>query len=67
MIIEILTIVMGPYLLVILYFHFKYPEMNWQSDIPTAKGLTIGKSTRFKKGQSARKVISHPIELDPKR
>ena len=44
----------------------KYPEMNWQSDIPTAKGLTIGKSTRFKKGQSARKVISHPIEVDPK-
>ena len=44
----------------------KYPEMNWVSDIPKAKGLTIGKETRFKKGQSARKVISHPIKLDPK-
>ena len=44
----------------------KYPKMNWVSDIPKAKGLTIGKNTRFKKGQSARKVISHPIKLDPK-
>jgi len=44
----------------------KYPNRNWKSDIPKAKGLTIGKSTRFKKGQSGRKVISHPIKLDPK-
>ena len=44
----------------------KYPNRNWQSDIPKAKGLTIGKSTRFKKGHSGRKVISHPKELDPK-
>jgi hypothetical protein len=44
----------------------KYPGMDWISDIPKSKGLTIGKETRFKKGQSARKVISHPIELDPK-
>ena len=28
--------------------------MNWLSDIPKAKGLTIGKNTRFKKGQSGR-------------
>ena len=44
----------------------KYPEMNWISDIPKSKGLTIGKETRWKKGQSGRKVISHPIKLDPK-
>ena len=44
----------------------KYPDSNWKSDIPTAKGLTIGKDTRWKKGQSGRKVISHPIGLDPK-
>ena len=44
----------------------KYPGMDWISDIPKSKGLTIGKETRWKKGQSGRKVISHPIELDPK-
>ena len=44
----------------------KYPGRDWISDISKSKGLTIGKETRFKKGQSARKVISHPIELDPK-
>jgi hypothetical protein len=44
----------------------KYPEQNWTNKIPKSRGLTIGKETRFKKGQSARKVISHPIELDPK-
>jgi hypothetical protein len=44
----------------------KYPEQNWTNEIPKSRGLTIGKETRFKKGQSARKVISHPIELDPK-
>ena len=44
----------------------RYPEQNWANEIPKSKGLTIGKETRFKKGQSARKVISHPIELDPK-
>ena len=44
----------------------KYPEQNWTNEIPKSRGLTIGKKTRFKKGQSARKVISHPIELDPK-
>ena len=44
----------------------KYPGMDWISDIPKSKGLTIGKETRWKKGQSGRKVISHPIKLDPK-
>ena len=44
----------------------KYPEQNWANGIPKSRGLTIGEKTRFKKGQSARKVISHPIELDPK-
>ena len=42
----------------------EYPEQNYE--IPKSRGLTIGKETRFKKGQSARKDISHPIELDPK-
>ena len=32
MILEILSIVIGLYLLVILYFHFKYPEMRWDWD-----------------------------------
>jgi len=44
----------------------RYPEYNWATEVPKSKGLTIGKETRFKKGQCARKDISHPIELDPK-
>ena len=44
----------------------KYPKENWTDKIPKSKGSAIGKETRFKKGQSARKVISHPIEVDPK-
>ena len=44
----------------------KYPGRDWISDIPKSRGLTIGKDTRWKKGQSGRKVISHPIGLDPK-
>ena len=44
----------------------RYPQENWANEIPKSKGLTIGKETRFKKDQSGRKVISHPIELDPK-
>ena len=44
----------------------RYPEQNWANEIPKSKGLTIGKETRFKKGQSGRKVIFHPIALDPK-
>ena len=44
----------------------RYPQENWANEIPKSRGLTIGEKTRFKKGQSARKVISHPIELDPK-
>ena len=42
----------------------EYPEQNYE--IPKSRGLTIGKETRFKKGQSARTVISHPIKVDPK-
>ena len=44
----------------------KYPEQNWANEVPKSRGLTIGKETRWKKGQSGRKVISHPKELDPK-
>jgi len=44
----------------------KYPEQNWANEVPKSRGLTIGKGTRWKKGQSGRKVISHPIGLDPK-
>jgi len=44
----------------------EYPKRNWKSDIPKAKGHTVGKETRWKKGQSGRKVISHPIKVDPK-
>ena len=44
----------------------RYPQENWGQDVPSSKGLSIGKETRFKKGQIARKVISHPNELDPK-
>ena len=32
MILEILSIVIGLYLFVIVYFHFKYPEMRWNWD-----------------------------------
>ena len=32
MILEILSIVIGLYLLVVVYFHFKYPEMRWNWD-----------------------------------
>ena len=38
----------------------RYPDENWKSEIPKSKGLTIGKDTRWKKGQSGRKLISHP-------
>ena len=44
----------------------KFPQQKWANEIPKSRGLTIGKHTRWKKGQSGRKVISHPIELDPK-
>ena len=39
-----------------------YPEQNWESDIPKSKGLTIGKNTRWKKGQSGRKIKSQPTK-----
>ena len=42
-----------------------YPDKNWESDIPKAKGLTIGKETRWKKGQSGRKIKSQPIQSNP--
>ena len=38
----------------------RYPDENWKSEIPKSNGLTIGKDTRWKKGQSGRKLISHP-------
>ena len=44
----------------------RYPEENWANKIPKSKGLTIGKDTRWKKGESGRKLISHPKRLDPK-
>jgi hypothetical protein len=44
----------------------RYPEENWAKDIPKSKGLTIGKDTRWEKGQCGRKLISHPKRLDPK-
>ena len=44
----------------------RYPQENWTNEIPKSRGLTIGKETRWKKGQSGRKVISHPNEVDPK-
>ena len=36
----------------------KYPNKNWESDIPRMKIQSVGKNTRFKKGQSGRKLIS---------
>jgi len=42
-----------------------YPDKNWESDIPKAKGLTIGKETRWKKGQSGRNIKSQPIQSNP--
>ena len=44
----------------------RYPKENWVKDIPKSKGLTIGKDTRWKKGQSGRNLISHPKRLHPK-
>ena len=44
----------------------RYPGENWANEIPKSRGLTIGKATQWKKGQSGRKVIFHPKELDPK-
>ena len=32
MILEILSIVIGLYLFMIMYLHFKYPEMRWNWD-----------------------------------
>ena len=43
----------------------KFPKENWKKDIPKSKGMTIGIKTRWKKGQSGRKVISHPIGVCP--
>ena len=45
---------------------FNQRMQNWANEIPKSRGLTIGKETRWKKGQSGRKVISYPKELDPK-
>ena len=43
----------------------RYPDENWKKDIPKSKGMTIGIKTRWKKGQSGRKVISHPNGVYP--
>ena len=53
-----------------------YPNRNWKSEIPKSKGSSVGKETRWKKGQSGRKTkatlqkytlngTNHPIEVDP--
>lgn len=42
-----------------------YPKENWECDIPRSKGLTIGKETRWKKGQSGRKIKFQPIKSNP--
>ena len=53
-----------------------YPNRNWKSEIPKSKGSTVGKETRWKKGQSGRKTKAtlqkytlngtiHPIKVDP--
>ena len=39
-----------------------YPNENWERDIPRSKGLTIGKETRWEKGQSGRKKKLQPIK-----
>lgn len=43
----------------------RYPKENWEKDIPKSKGMTIGIKTRWKKGQSGRKAISHPNSVYP--
>ena len=42
-----------------------YPDKHWESEIPRSKGLTIGKETRWKKGQSGRKKKYQPIKSNP--
>ena len=32
----------------------RYPEENWANEIPKSRGLTIGKTTQWKKGQTSR-------------
>ena len=44
----------------------RYPDENWKHLIPKSKGLTIGSKTRWKKGQSGRKDISHRKKLGTK-
>tara|TARA_Y100000294_G_scaffold170177_1_gene182155 strand:+ start:925 stop:1425 length:501 start_codon:yes stop_codon:yes gene_type:complete len=44
----------------------RYPSENWANEIPKSKGLTIGKKTQWKSGQTGRKVISHPNAIDSK-
>ena len=34
----------------------KYPEKNWESDIPKPKKQLVGVATQFKKGKSGRKT-----------
>jgi len=32
----------------------RYPEENWANEIPKSRGITIGKTTQWKKGQTGR-------------
>ena len=45
----------------------RYPDESWKDMIPKSRGMTIGSKTRWKKGQSGRKDISHPKALGTKR
>ena len=45
----------------------RYPKENWKEKIPKSRGMTVGSKTRWKKGQSGRKDISHPNALGTKR
>lgn len=48
----------------------RYPDENWEHEIPKVKGYAIGKKTRFKKSKNTLKNntlndTNHPKELDP--
>ena len=45
----------------------RYPAENWKNMIPKSRGMTIGIKTRWKKGQSGKKLISHPKAIGTKR
>ena len=41
MILEFLSIVIGLYLFVIVYFHFKYPELRWNWDAISTDNISF--------------------------